>query len=182
MVDLPGFAHGDGGFLRFLTPGVVMMAYQAIQTLIQSLVIVAIALVAGARFPRSVSGVGVTLLAAVLLTLTFSALSDAAAQRRPLSWARPSSVSATAEVWVLVWGFLPSSSWTLGSMLVGTRDLTAAPVPRRAIQAPVPAAPPAGARTRSRTAPARRDDPGGRGGPVPGVTIFGFPIPVGAVR
>jgi hypothetical protein len=25
VVDLPGFAHGDGGFLRFLTPGVVMM-------------------------------------------------------------------------------------------------------------------------------------------------------------
>ncbi|MEV0661439.1 ABC transporter permease [Actinomadura luteofluorescens] len=119
VVDLPGFAHGDGGFLRFLTPGVVMMtalfasawagtaylqdidrgvmdrlltspasrgamviatmACQAIQTLAQSLVIVAIALAAGARFPGGAAGVGVTLLAAVLLALTFSALSDAAA-------------------------------------------------------------------------------------------------------
>ena len=25
VVELPGFAHGSGGFLQFLTPGVVMM-------------------------------------------------------------------------------------------------------------------------------------------------------------
>lgn len=119
VVDLPGFTHPTGGYLGFLTPGVVMMtalfasawagttylqdidrgvmarmltspvsrgamviatmAYQAIQTLIQSLIIVAIALAAGARFPGGVAGIGVTLLAAVLLTLTFSALSDAVA-------------------------------------------------------------------------------------------------------
>ena len=119
VVNLPGFTHADGGFLQFLTPGVVMMtalfasawagtiylqdidtgvmdrmltspvsraalvlatmAYQAIQTLIQSLIIVAIALAAGARFPGGVAGVAVTLLAAVLLTLIFSALSDAVA-------------------------------------------------------------------------------------------------------
>ncbi|GAA3604115.1 ABC transporter permease [Nonomuraea rosea] len=119
VVNLPGFTHADGGFLQFLTPGVVMMtalftsawagttylqdidrgvmdrmltspasraalviatmAYQAIQTLIQSLIIVAIALLAGARFPGGVAGVAVTLLAAVLLSLIFSALSDAVA-------------------------------------------------------------------------------------------------------
>ncbi|MFG1679631.1 ABC transporter permease [Nonomuraea sp. NPDC049269] len=118
VVNLPGFAYG-GGFLRFLTPGVVMMtalfasawagttylqdidrgvmdrlltspasrsammyatmAYQAIQTVIQSLIIVVIALVAGARFPGGIAGVGVTVLAAVLLTLIFSALSNAVA-------------------------------------------------------------------------------------------------------
>ncbi|MFJ9416337.1 ABC transporter permease [Streptomyces sp. NPDC101227] len=119
VVHLPGFASGSGGFLQFLTPGVVMMTalfasawagttylqdidrgvmdrlltspagrgammcatmtYQAIQTVIQSLVIVGIALLAGARFPGGVPGVGVTVLAAVLLTLIFSALSNAVA-------------------------------------------------------------------------------------------------------
>jgi ABC-2 type transport system permease protein len=119
VVDLPGFPRGDGGFLQFLTPGVVMttalfasawagttylqdidrgvldrmltspagrgamviatLAYQAVQTLVQSLVVLAVALVAGVRFPGSVPGVGVTLLAAVLLALVFSAVSDAVA-------------------------------------------------------------------------------------------------------
>ncbi|MBL1100243.1 ABC transporter permease [Streptomyces coffeae] len=119
VVNLPGFAHGGGGFLQFLTPGVVMMtalfasawsgtaylqdidrgvmdrlltspasrgammcatmAYQGIQTVIQSLIIVVIALLAGAPFPGGPSGVGVTILAAVLLTLIFSALSNAIA-------------------------------------------------------------------------------------------------------
>ncbi|GAA1660176.1 ABC transporter permease [Nonomuraea maheshkhaliensis] len=119
VVDLPGFAHADGGFLRFLTPGVVMMtalfssawagttylqdidrgvmdrmltspasraalviatmAYQAIQTVVQSLIIVVIALAGGARFPGGVVGVATTVLAAVLLSLIFSALSGAVA-------------------------------------------------------------------------------------------------------
>lgn len=119
VVNLPGFTLGSGGFLQFLTPGVVMMtalfasawagttylqdidrgvmdrlltspagrgammcatmAYQAIQTVIQSLVIVVIALIAGARFPGGVVGIGVTALAAVLLALIFSALSNAVA-------------------------------------------------------------------------------------------------------
>ncbi|MGI5350562.1 ABC transporter permease [Streptomyces sp. CA-250714] len=55
------------------------MVHQAIQTIVQSLIIVVIALSAGARFPGGVPGVGVTVLAAVLLTLTFSALSNAVA-------------------------------------------------------------------------------------------------------
>ncbi|WP_431773648.1 ABC transporter permease [Streptomyces cucumeris] len=119
VVELPGFTHGDGGFLRFLTPGVVMMtalfasawagttylqdidrgvmdrlltspasraammcatmAHQAIQTVIQSLIIVVIALIAGATFPGGPAGVALTVLAAALLTLIFSALSNAVA-------------------------------------------------------------------------------------------------------
>lgn len=119
VVSLPGFSYGEGGFLLFLTPGVVMMtalfasawagttylqdidrgvmdrmlaspasraaiviatmAYHGVQTLIQSLVLVGIAMIAGVRFPGGVAGVGVTLLAAVLLTLAFSALSGAIA-------------------------------------------------------------------------------------------------------
>ncbi|MGP3987255.1 ABC transporter permease [Streptomyces sp. 3N207] len=55
------------------------MAYQAVQTVIQSLAIVVIALAAGARFPGGVAGLGVTVSAAVLLTLIFSALSNAVA-------------------------------------------------------------------------------------------------------
>ncbi|WP_235469782.1 ABC transporter permease [Streptomyces platensis] len=119
IVNLPGFALGGGGFLQFLTPGVVMMtalfasawagttslqdidrgvmdrlltspasrgammcatmAHQAIQTVIQSLIIVAVALIAGAPFPGGVVGIGVTVLAAVLLALIFAALSNAVA-------------------------------------------------------------------------------------------------------
>lgn len=119
VVNLPGFAQGSGGFLQFLTPGVVMMtalfasawagttylqdidrgvmdrllaspasrgammcatmAYQAIQTVIQSLIIVVIALISGARFSGGVPGVGITVLAGVLLTLIFSAVSNAVA-------------------------------------------------------------------------------------------------------
>ncbi|MFG3256747.1 ABC transporter permease [Streptomyces sp. NPDC048172] len=123
VAELPGFARGDGGFLEFLTPGVVMMtalfasawagttylqdiergvmdrllaspagrgammaatmAHQALQTVVQSLVVVALALLAGARFgdgaTGGVAGVGVMVLAATLLTLIFSALSNAVA-------------------------------------------------------------------------------------------------------
>lgn len=119
VVDLPGFGQDGGGFLRFLTPGVVMMtalfasawagttylqdidrgvldrlltspagrgammgaamAQQAVQTVVQSLILVGIALAAGARFPGGVAGVGVTVGAAVLLSLVFSALSNAVA-------------------------------------------------------------------------------------------------------
>lgn len=150
VVDLPGFTHGDGGFLRFLTPGVVMMtalfasawagttylqdidrgvmdrlltspvqrgamviatmACQAIQTLVQSLVIVAVALAAGARFPGGVPGVGVTLLAAVLLALTFSALSDAAA----LLTRRQATLIAISQFTTLPLMFLSSAVMDLG--------------------------------------------------------------------
>ncbi|GAA2079083.1 ABC transporter permease [Streptomyces albiaxialis] len=119
VADLPGFARGEGGFLEFLTPGVVMMtalfasawagtaylqdiergvldrllaspasrgamvaatlAHQALQTVVQSLVVVTLALLAGARFAGGVTGVGVTVLAATLLALLFSALSGAVA-------------------------------------------------------------------------------------------------------
>ncbi|MFI2235739.1 ABC transporter permease [Streptomyces chrestomyceticus] len=55
------------------------LAYQAVQTVVQSVAVVAVALAAGARFPGGVTGVGVTVLAAVLLALIFSALSSAVA-------------------------------------------------------------------------------------------------------
>lgn len=150
VVNLPGFTHTDGGFLQFLTPGVVMMtalfasawagttylqdidrgvmdrmltspasraalviatmAYQAIQTLIQSLIIVAIALVAGARFPGGVVGVAVTLLAAVLLTLIFSALSDAVA----LLTRQQATLIAISQFTTLPLMFLSSAVMDLG--------------------------------------------------------------------
>ncbi|WP_435837853.1 ABC transporter permease [Streptomyces chrestomyceticus] len=52
---------------------------RAVQTVLQSVAVVAVALAAGARFPGGVTGVGVTVLAAVLLVLIFSALSSAVA-------------------------------------------------------------------------------------------------------
>lgn len=119
VIDLPGFAQAPGGFLQFLTPGVVMMTalfaaawagttyledidrgvmdrmltspahrgalvlstmvHQAIQTLIQTLIIVGVALLAGARFPGGMTGVLVTIVAATLLALIFASLSDAVA-------------------------------------------------------------------------------------------------------
>lgn len=55
------------------------LAYQAITTVIQTLVIVAIAVAAGARFPGGFTGGVVLVVAAVLLTVIFSALSNAVA-------------------------------------------------------------------------------------------------------
>lgn len=150
VVNLPGFTHADGGFLQFLTPGVVMMtallastwsgttylqdidrgvmdrmltspasrsamvvatlAYQAIQTLIQSLVIVAIALAAGARFPGGATGTAVTLLAAVLLTLIFSALSDTVA----LLTRQQATLIAISQFTTLPLMFLSSAVMDLG--------------------------------------------------------------------
>jgi ABC-2 type transport system permease protein len=55
------------------------LAYQSIVSTIQTLVVVGIALVAGARFPGGVVGVLVTILAAVLLTVSFAAISNAVA-------------------------------------------------------------------------------------------------------
>ncbi|MFI0411138.1 ABC transporter permease [Actinomadura sp. 3N508] len=150
VVNLPGFTHADGGFLQFLTPGVVMttallastwsgttylqdidrgvmdrmltspasraamviatLSYQAIQTLIQSLVIVAIALIASARFPGGVAGVAVTLLAASLLTLIFSALSDAVA----LLTRQQATLIAISQFTTLPLMFLSSAVMDLG--------------------------------------------------------------------
>ncbi|MFG2526736.1 ABC transporter permease [Streptomyces sp. NPDC048516] len=150
VVNLPGFTPTDGGFLQFLTPGVVMMtallasawagttylqdidrgvmdrmltslasraamviatmAYQAIQTLIQSMIIVAIALVSGAHFPGGVAGVAVTLFTAVLLTLIFSALSDAVA----LLTRQQATLIAIAQFTTLPLMFLSSAVMDLG--------------------------------------------------------------------
>jgi ABC-2 type transport system permease protein len=55
------------------------LAYQAVITVIQSVIVIGIALAAGARFADGVLGVLVTIGAAVLLALAFAALSDAIA-------------------------------------------------------------------------------------------------------
>ena len=55
------------------------LAYQAVTTVVQTLVVVAIALVAGARFTGGVVGVLVTLLAAVLISTVVASLSNALA-------------------------------------------------------------------------------------------------------
>jgi ABC-2 type transport system permease protein len=119
VVEIPGFHHGSGSYLAFLTPGVIVMtalfssgwagtvyiedmdrgvmdrllaspvrrgammigtlAYQSVTTVVQTLVVVAIALVAGARFASGVLGVLVTLLAAVLISTIVASLSNALA-------------------------------------------------------------------------------------------------------
>lgn len=58
---------------------VATMAYQALTTAVQTLVIFGIALAVGARFPGGVMGVLVTLLAAILISMIIAALSDAMA-------------------------------------------------------------------------------------------------------
>ncbi len=119
IVDLPGFAHGGGPFIQFLTPGVVGMtvlfsaawagtvyiedmnlgvmdrmlaspvsrgamingtlAYQSITAIAQTLVILGLGYVAGARFGSPITGTVLTLAAALLLTIVFAALSNAVA-------------------------------------------------------------------------------------------------------
>lgn len=62
--------------------GAVMVStltYQSIVSIIQTLVVVGIALLAGARFAGGVTGVLITILAAVLLTVAFAAISNAVA-------------------------------------------------------------------------------------------------------
>jgi ABC-2 type transport system permease protein len=119
VVDIPGFSRASGGYLAFLTPGVIVMtvlfssgwagtvyiedmnrgvmdrllaspvrrgammigtlAYQALTTVLQTLVVVGIALLAGARFPGGVVGVAVTVLAAILISVIVASLSNALA-------------------------------------------------------------------------------------------------------
>jgi ABC-2 type transport system permease protein len=55
------------------------LAYQAVTTVIQSVIVIGIGLLAGARFDGGVLGVLVVLACAVLLALAFAALSDAVA-------------------------------------------------------------------------------------------------------
>lgn len=71
---------------RFLTSptsrGALMVAtmvHQALLTMLQTLIVLAVALIGGARFAGGVPGLLVLLLAAMLLTAAFSALSNAAA-------------------------------------------------------------------------------------------------------
>ncbi|HET8616217.1 MAG TPA: ABC transporter permease [Actinomycetales bacterium] len=55
------------------------LAYQGVTTVVQTLVVVAIALAAGARFAGGVVGLGVTVLAAVLVSTVVASLSNALA-------------------------------------------------------------------------------------------------------
>ena len=71
---------------RFLTSptsrGAMMVAtlvYQALLTLVQSLIVLGVAWLGGARFDGGLGGILILLLAAMLLTASFSALSNAAA-------------------------------------------------------------------------------------------------------
>ncbi|TSE00286.1 ABC transporter permease subunit [Skermania sp. ID1734] len=58
---------------------VCTLAYQAVTTIIQTLIIFVIAYAAGARFPGGVGGMLLTIVAATLLSLIFAALSNAVA-------------------------------------------------------------------------------------------------------
>jgi ABC-2 type transport system permease protein len=55
------------------------LAYQALTTVLQTLVVIGIAFLVGARFPGGLAGVGVTLLAAVLISVIVASLSNALA-------------------------------------------------------------------------------------------------------
>jgi ABC-2 type transport system permease protein len=55
------------------------LAYQALTTVLQTVVVVGIALLAGARFPGGGTGVAVTVLAAVLISVIIASLSNALA-------------------------------------------------------------------------------------------------------
>jgi ABC-2 type transport system permease protein len=58
---------------------VATMLYQAVLTIIQTLVVLAVAWLAGARFAGGMSGILILLLSAVLLTFVFAAFSNAIA-------------------------------------------------------------------------------------------------------
>jgi ABC-2 type transport system permease protein len=55
------------------------LAYQALTTVLQTLVVVGIAFLVGARFPGGWAGVGITLVAAVLISVIVASLSNALA-------------------------------------------------------------------------------------------------------
>jgi ABC-2 type transport system permease protein len=55
------------------------LAYQALTTVLQTVVVVGIAMLAGARFPGGIGGVAVTVLAAVLISVIVASLSNALA-------------------------------------------------------------------------------------------------------
>ena len=119
VVEIPGFAAGSGGYLAFLTPGVIVMtvlfssgwagtvyiedmnrgvmdrflaspvrrgalmagtlAYQVATTIVQTLVVLVVAVIAGARFGGGAAGVLVTFVAACLICVIMASLSNALA-------------------------------------------------------------------------------------------------------
>jgi ABC-2 type transport system permease protein len=55
------------------------LAYQALTTIVQTLIVFGIAFVAGARFPGGATGMAVTVLAAILISMIIASLSNALA-------------------------------------------------------------------------------------------------------
>jgi ABC-2 type transport system permease protein len=55
------------------------LAYQGLTTVLQTLLVFAVAALSGARFPGGLAGIGVTVLAAVLISVVVAALSNAVA-------------------------------------------------------------------------------------------------------
>jgi ABC-2 type transport system permease protein len=55
------------------------LAYQGLTTVVQTALVLVIAVAAGARFPGGAAGIAVTFLAAVLISVVFASLSDALA-------------------------------------------------------------------------------------------------------
>jgi ABC-2 type transport system permease protein len=81
------------------------LGYQAIVTVIQSLIIVGLGLAVGARFPGGAAGVAVLVAASVLLAATFASLSNALA----LVVRREESLIAAVQFVVLPLTFLSSA-------------------------------------------------------------------------
>jgi ABC-2 type transport system permease protein len=119
VVDIPGFSRAPGGYLAFLTPGVIVMTalfssgwagtvyiedmnrgvmdrflaspvrrgammagtlvYQAATTAVQTLVVLVVAVLAGARFAGGPLGILVTFAAACLICVIMASLSNALA-------------------------------------------------------------------------------------------------------
>jgi ABC-2 type transport system permease protein len=119
VVDIPGFSRAPGGYLAFLTPGVIVMTalfssgwagtvyiedmnrgvmdrflaspvrrgalmagtlvYQAATTVVQTLVVLVVAVIAGARFAGGAAGIAVTFAAACLICVIMASLSNALA-------------------------------------------------------------------------------------------------------
>jgi ABC-2 type transport system permease protein len=80
------------------------LAYQSLVCTVQTLIVFGVAYLMGGRF--NWSGIVVTTVAAVLLTLIFAALSNAVALLvRPLDWAVVAAreTLATAPDWAAVW-------------------------------------------------------------------------------
>ena len=85
---------------------------QAIVTVVQSLILLLLAASMGARYPGGLAGLGVLLVAAILLTIPFAALSSALA----LMWRKQESVIGAVNLFVLPLTFSSSVFMAQGLM------------------------------------------------------------------